>query len=572
MIRAGAGTASDESPNGHEARLKHIFDAVLEGIVVIDSHGIITEINQSALQMFGYSSDELLGRNCSLLMPAAIKTQHDHYLSQYERTGEKHILREPRRVLARRRNGEEFPIHIAINDTRTPEARIYTAVIRDITKALQTEKALSDAKEAAEATSQLKSDFLANMSHALRTPLNAILGHAQLLGAEQNIRGTTALDTASVSEHADRIMQSGWHLLGLIEEVLDLAKVESGAEKVLLEPVPLAPLLRSCREQLQYQADKHGVNLQPTPMPELDLRVMAEPRRLRQVLMNLLSNAIKYNHVGGSVTVRVGSGGARRILIEIQDTGRGMSTEQLQQLFQPFIRFTRPDETITGSGVGLALSRRLVENMNGCIRVSSEPGKGSSFSVELDEAVPGASTTQACVEPLNRESTRVSANPAASAPAIASPPATARPQQPADETPLAPDAQDASGLEIAPAHILYIEDTAANFEIVHMYLGLQGGYIVEGAADGETGLKLAQQSPPDLILLDMSLPGMHGLDVKKQLAAQSITASIPVVALTAAAMTREVDAAMEVGFSDYLTKPVRLARLKEVVEKLLARD
>ncbi|MFZ9677276.1 MAG: PAS domain-containing sensor histidine kinase [Quisquiliibacterium sp.] len=390
MIRAGAGTASDESPNGHEARLKHIFDAVLEGIVVIDSHGIITEINQSALQMFGYSSDELLGRNCSLLMPAAIKTQHDHYLSQYERTGEKHILREPRRVLARRRNGEEFPIHIAINDTRTPEARIYTAVIRDITKALQTEKALSDAKEAAEATSQLKSDFLANMSHALRTPLNAILGHAQLLGAEQNIRGTTALDTASVSEHADRIMQSGWHLLGLIEEVLDLAKVESGAEKVVLEPVPLAPLLRSCREQLQYQADKHGVNLQPTPMPELDLRVMAEPRRLRQVLMNLLSNAIKYNHVGGSVTVRVGSGGARRILIEIQDTGRGMSTEQLQQLFQPFIRFTRPDETITGSGVGLALSRRLVENMNGCIRVSSEPGKGSSFSVELDEAVPGA--------------------------------------------------------------------------------------------------------------------------------------------------------------------------------------
>ena len=572
MNQPSAGTPSDESPNGHEARLKHIFDAVLEGIVVIDSHGIITEINQSALQMFGYASDELLGRNCSLLMPAAIAAQHDHYLSQYEQTGEKHILREPRRVLARRRNGEEFPIHIAVNETRTAQTRIYTAVIRDITNALQTEKALSDAKEAAEAASQLKSDFLANMSHELRTPLNAILGHAQLLGAEQNIRGETVLDKASVSEHADRIMQSGWHLLGLIEEVLDLAKVESGTEKVVLEPVSLAPLLRSCREQLQYQADKHGVSLQPTRMPERDIRVMAEPRRLRQVLMNLLSNAIKYNHAGGSVTVRVGPGGAGRILIEIQDTGRGMSTEQLQQLFQPFIRFTRPDETITGSGVGLALSRRLVENMNGCIRVSSEPGKGSSFSVELDEAVPGASTDQASVEPVNRESTPVSASPAASAPAIASSDATALPQQPADENLLAPDEQDASGLEIAPAHILYIEDTPANFEIVHMYLGLQGGYIVEGAEDGETGLKLAQESPPDLILLDMSLPGMHGLDVKKQLAAQSITASIPVVALTAAAMTREVDAAMEAGFSDYLTKPVRLARLKEVVDKLLTRN
>jgi PAS domain S-box-containing protein len=550
-----------------EARLKHIFNAVLEGIVVIDPHGIITEINDSALQMFGYSRTELTGHDCSLLMPRQIAAEHDGYLSKYMRTGEKHILREPRRVFGRRKNGEEFPIRIAVNETLVNDSCSFIAVIEDVSLSVQTEKALREAKEAAEAASQLKSDFLARMSHELRTPLNAILGHAQLLGAGLNMHGEATLDKATINEHTNRIMQSGWHLLSLIEEVLDLAKVEAGREQVALEPVSLEPVLRSCQEQLQYQADKHGISLQPKLMPDRDVRVMAEPRRLRQVLLNLLSNGINYNRAKGEVQIRVRPTTPGRVVIEVHDTGRGMSPEQLQQLFQPFVRFIRPGDTIAGAGVGLALCRRLVENMNGRIEVSSEPNKGSIVSVELDEAPQDIVSARPSIGSQNLGllvTKAVDRDPSA--------PVTAAPQRrPADGKPVHPVELDSTQRKPAPARILYIEDTPANFEIVHMYLELQGGYLVECAEDGETGLQMAISAPPDLILLDMSLPGMQGMDVKRHLAKDPATMSIPVVALTAAAMNREVDAAMVAGFSDYLTKPVRLARLKGVIDKLLAR-
>ena len=393
-----------------------------------------------------------------------------------------------------------------------------------------------------ERANRAKTEFLTHMSHELRTPLNAILGHAQLLGAEFGTGGSSVGDRVAVREHVDRIMAAGWHLLGLIEEVLDLTKIEAGAAPLDRAAVAVPRLLEDCLAQLDAMAAAAKIRLQaPVVEPGAEW-VAADMLKLRQVLLNLISNAVKYNVAGGTVTV-VARRSEDRVRIEVRDTGRGMTPDQLDRLFQPFTRFVRRGEVIQGSGVGLALSKRLVEAMAGRLTVTSEPAKGSVFVVELDPSVPALSERLA--------------DPAVASAAMqgASPPAL----MPADPV-------------RRPLRVLYVEDTKTNFEIVRLFLARQQGYEVFGAEDGESGLEVARRERPDVILLDVNLPGMDGIEVKARLAADPRTAAIPVIALSAGALKTDIDRALQAGFVEYLTKPLRLPRLTETLDRFAGRS
>jgi signal transduction histidine kinase len=389
-----------------------------------------------------------------------------------------------------------------------------------------------------ERANRAKTEFLTHMSHELRTPLNAILGHAQLLGAEfGSAGGSSAGDHVAVREHVDRIMAAGWHLLGLIEEVLDLTKIEAGATPLERVPVSVPRLLEDCLSQLGAMAAAAKVRLE-SPVIDMDAQwIAADMLKLRQVMLNLISNAIKYNVAGGSVAVSARRS-QDRVRLEVRDTGRGMTPDQLDRLFQPFTRFVRRGEVIQGSGVGLALSKRLVEAMSGQLFVASQPAKGSVFAVELEASAPAGWD-------------------AADA-------APARPSQP-ESVVSAPSRDDPAPL---PLRVLYIEDTKTNFEIVRLYLSRQQGYEVLGAEDGERGLEVARREVPDVILLDVNLPGIDGIEVKARLAADPRTATIPVVALSAGALKTDIDRALKAGFVEYLTKPLRLPRLMETLERI----
>jgi signal transduction histidine kinase len=393
-----------------------------------------------------------------------------------------------------------------------------------------------------ESANRAKTEFLTHMSHELRTPLNAILGHAQLLGGEFGTAGSGAGDRVAVREHVDRIMAAGWHLLGLIEEVLDLTKIEAGAAPLERMSVALPGLVEDCLSQLDAMAAAAKVRLDALGVEPGAEWVAADMLKLRQVLLNLVSNAIKYNVAGGAVRVSARRSGDR-VRIEVSDTGRGMTPEQLDRLFQPFTRFVRRGEVIQGSGVGLALSKRLVEAMSGRLLVESEPAKGSVFVVELDAAAPAARALPADAEP----------------PAAIAPEAVAQGRATGDD-------------RRRPLRVLYIEDTRTNFEIVRLYLARLGGYEVLGAEDGERGLEVARRELPDIILLDVHLPGMDGIEVKARLAGDPRTAAIPVVALSAGALKTDIDRALQAGFVEYLTKPLRLPRLTEALDRFAPRS
>ena len=394
-----------------------------------------------------------------------------------------------------------------------------------------------------ERANRAKTEFLTHMSHELRTPLNAILGHAQLLGAEFRSAGVSAGDRVAVREHVDRIMAAGWHLLGLIDEVLDLTRIEAGPAPLDRTAIAVPSLLEDCLVQLDAMAAAAGIRLQaPVVEPGAEWAA-ADLQKLRQVLLNLVSNAIKYNVAGGEVSM-IARRVEDRIRIEVKDTGRGLTPDQIDRLFQPFTRFVRRGEVIQGSGVGLALSKRLVEAMSGRLLVTSEPGKGSVFAVELAVA-PAPPPAPAVPGPF--------AAPSA-VPALAA----------ADATP------PRDPVEAAPrrrVRVLYIEDTKTNFEIVRLYLARLQGYEVSGAEDGERGLEIARRERPDVILLDINLPGMDGIEVKHMLAADPRTASIPVIALSAGALNTDIDRALRAGFVEYLTKPLRLPRLSEALDR-----
>lgn len=376
---------------------------------------------------------------------------------------------------------------------------------------------LLQARDEAEQASKAKGDFLSAMSHELRTPMNAILGFAQLLQS-----GKQPL-TDRQQRHVQQIYKSGQHLLTLINDVLDLAKIEAGKISVSLEPIDINEVLQDALNSLQPIADQQGITMILQPTPVTTSWVLADFTRCKQVLINLITNAIKYNSEQGKVIISCELQ-EQYLRINIQDTGRGLSKEQQEQLFQPFNRIGAENSSIEGTGVGLALTRKLLEAMQGQIGVESQPGQGSCFWFTL---------------PRTR---RMNVN----APIL--------PREPAEQH---------------QKKILYVEDNPASQRLLQAFFNERSGYHLELAASAEIALELAASSNPDLILMDLDLPGMSGMQAIKMLARNPLTASIPVIAISASGSDRCKKAIKEAGFAHFLDKPLDLEQLQVLLRATL---
>ncbi|HEU4846234.1 MAG TPA: response regulator [Burkholderiaceae bacterium] len=395
------------------------------------------------------------------------------------------------------------------------------------------------ARQQAERANQEKSTFLSHMSHELRTPLNAILGFAQILTSDK--LPSTADEKQAFARH---ILQAGRHLLTLINEVLDLAKIESGAMTLSLEPVALARVFQECQAMIQPLATRRGIELRfPARAPA---HVLADRTRLKQVLINLLSNAVKYNRERGTVALDCVAAQAGRVRIAVRDTGAGLTPAQLELIFQPFNRLGQEGSSEEGTGIGLALTKRLMEAMRGQIGVASMVGVGSTFWVEL----PASDGGLAMVPEL------VAFTPVPGRPETAPPPAP--------ELAGPPPAADGAAVTV-----LYVEDNPANLQLITDLLRLRRGIHLLSATDGARGLELARQHRPQLILMDIHLNGMDGLETRRRLLADPDTAHIPVIAISASAMPDQVRHNMAAGFFRYLTKPIDVTAFTEAVDSAL---
>lgn len=392
--------------------------------------------------------------------------------------------------------------------------------------ARRTEELLA-AKDEAERANLSKSEFLSSMSHELRTPLNAILGFSQLMKADDS-----APLTHDQAESIDEILRAGNHLLQLINEVLDLARIESGRLELVSEPVDLSTLLQECLSLMRPQAETRQIALSGR-IPEQCL-VRGDRLRLRQLILNLLSNAIKYNSDGGQVALTCEQRGPLAV-IRVRDTGVGIPDSFRAQLFKPFERCVPGTQQVEGTGIGLALCKRLIEAMGGSIAVESVEGRGSVFevTVPIDEQLPQELPAPFCALPV--------------------------PPTPADAA--------------ARRHtLLYVEDNPANLRLVQKIVARNPALKLLDAPTAELGIELARNHPPDVILLDIGLPDMSGIDAFERMREMPELHHVPIVAVSANAMPADIAAARAAGFDEYLTKPIDVAHFEALISDILHGD
>jgi PAS domain S-box-containing protein len=422
----------------------------------------------------------------------------------------------------------------------TGQAVATVLLVHDVTERRESE-ATRTAAALAHQANFAKSEFLAHMSHELRTPLNAILGFAEILEAD-----TAPALSVSHRKRVERIRSAGGHLLALINGLLDVSRIETGALRLQVTAVNLTDEVREALRLATAQAQAREVTLEwePTPPFPASVWVRGDATRLRQVVLNLLTNAIKYNRPHGKVVVCIDCQ-KDDVRLRVKDTGVGMSAQQLAQLFQPFNRLGKEHSTIEGTGIGLAITHHLVELMGGTISVTSQARIGSEFCVLL-KAAPAPSIglrDVAWVQPMAETSVEP-------------------PDETTLDTPLATQKVDGS-------RVLYIEDNAVNRALVEGYVSLRPGIALEVAVNGQSGIDAALRQTPDLILIDMMLPDLHGLQVIEHLRRLPALHAVRCIAVSANAMPQQIEEAKAAGFDDYLTKPVSMQRLLAELDRLV---
>jgi PAS domain S-box-containing protein len=499
---------------------RSLIESNIDALVTTDPSGIIADVNKQMEALTGCTRDELIG--------APFK----NYFTDPERAeaGIKLVLSEKKvtnyELTARSRSDKK--IVVSCNATtfydRDRNLQGVITAARDITERKRLDRELENARIASEQANLAKSDFLSSMSHELRSPLNAMLGFAQLM--ESGSPPPTPTQKASI----DQILQAGWYLLELINEILDLALIESGKLSLSPEPISLAEVLGDCQAMTEPQAQKRGIHVE---FPQFDSPcfVKADRTRLKQVVVNLLSNAIKYNRTGGVVNVTCGLQTSKDIRISFQDTGEGLSAEKLAQLFQPFNRLGQEAGPEEGTGIGLVVSKRLVELMGGEIGAQSTVGVGSVFWIALKSAATPQLTAAAV------ESSAV--------------------------------AQMQVHPDLSARTVLYVEDNPANLMLVENLIARRPGIRLLSARDGASGIGIARTARPDVILMDINLPGISGIEALRILAKDPVTALIPVIALSANAMPRDIVKGLEAGFFRYLTKPIKINEFMDTLEAAL---
>jgi len=499
----------------------------MDALITTDPSGFITDVNKQMELLTGCTRDELIG--------APFKT----YFTDPERAESsiKLVLSEKKvtnfELTAQSRDGKKTLV--SYNATtfydRDRKLQGVFAAARDITERDRLDQALKeknveleDATALAEKANLAKSDFLSSMSHELRSPLNAILGFAQLMESD------SPPPNSAQKESITQILQAGWHLLKLIDEILDLAKVESGQVPLSPEPVSLADIMLECRGMVEAQAQQRDIKLIFSKCKD-PYFVRADRMRVKQVLLNLLSNAIKYNKEKGTVEVACVENSPGRIRVSIKDTGAGLDAGQIGQLFQAFNRLGQEAGSVEGTGIGLVVAKRLVELMGGVIGVESKVGKGSVFWFELVSVV-------------------------------------------------GPQLSDEDGSDVKLAHthmrqgaqvrtLLYVEDNPANLKLVQQIIARYPDMRLLTAVNGTGGIEIARSSRPDVILMDINLPDINGYEALKILRSDPATAHIPMVAISANAMPCDIKNGLEAGFSRYITKPIKVNEFMDALDEAL---
>ena len=508
---------------------RSLIESNIDALMTTDPRGIISDVNQQMEALTGCTRDELIGAPFKnyFTEPARAEAAITRVLREGKVTNYE--------LTAQARDGKETVVSYNATTFHDRERQLQGvfAAARDITERKAIEHALQEnnlelesARAAAEKANLAKSEFLSSMSHELRTPLNAVLGFAQLMASE------TPPPSAPQQRSIDQILKGGWYLLRLINEILDLAMIESGKVTLSQESMSLTDVLLDCQAMIAPQAQKRGINM---AFPQLGglYFVHADRTRVKQVMINLLSNAIKYNQSGGSVVVRCADVAEQRVRISVTDSGAGLAPDKLAQLFQPFNRLGQEDSTEEGTGIGLVVTKQLVELMGGTIGVESQVGIGTTFWFEL--AGSSAPTLDGDVAGADGAAT-----------------ALAAPDQ-----------------DLPRRTLLYVEDNPANLMLVEQLIARRGDLKLLTAIDGHLGLQLAHAYQPDVILMDINLPGISGYGALKLLHDDPATAHIPVMALSANAVPRDIEKGLEAGFFRYLTKPIKVVEFMDALDVAL---
>ncbi|HVA59573.1 MAG TPA: ATP-binding protein [Mycobacteriales bacterium] len=524
---------SERGRRSSEAFLHSVVENLPNMVFAKDAEDLrFTLFNRAGTELVGVPAAELLGKSVFDLFPADqaefFEAKDRQVLTEgtlvdiaeepmQDASGQTRILHTKKVAIL---DAEGNPAYLlGISEDITDRKRIESALHGATMDAEAARQAAEQATLEAERANRAKSEFLSRMSHELRTPLNAILGFGQLLQLDQL--------TADQRESVQQIDRGGRHLLALINEVLDISRIETGKLTLSAEPVAVAELLAETLDLLRPLAGGAGLRLEaPDSGPWL---VQADRQRLKQILLNLVSNAIKYNRPGGTVAVSCRQNGEDRLAIAVTDTGPGIAAENMQRLFVPFDRLGAEQTAVEGTGIGLALAHRLAEAMGGSLTAESRPGQGSTFTLELSQAAaPFHLPTQAQAK---------------------RPPATRGPTG-------------------KGRTILHVEDNPANQRLVERLLVPRGLRVVATAA-GEPVGELVRRHRPALVLLDLHLTGIDGQEVLRRLRSEPDTAATPVVVLSADASAGQIQRLLDAGASDYLTKPLDLTRLVDVIEAIL---
>ena len=501
-----------------EQRFRNILNNVPIGVVYTDLRGNVLQTNPRFCELTGYSADELLGMpSLDFTHPDDIRQDAD--LSRQLVTGEIPLYRRNKRYIAR--DGHTLWVQSTVSLLRDEQGqpRRIVGAVEDITDHMKLAEA-QQARAAAEASNRAKSDFLSRMSHELRTPLNAMLGFAQLL----------ELDKRHPLADAQRpwvgqIQHAGWHLLEMINDVLDLSRIESGNVRLRIEPLELTALFARTLPLVEEAARKRGIRISQDLALNAQ-RVKGDSTRVKQILTNLLTNAVKYNADGGRIHVATRVNGLE-VEISVTDTGLGMTPEQMADLFQPFNRLGRERSAEEGTGIGLVISQRLADLMSGSLRARSVTGEGSVFILSLP-TLQGFDTVRSDLDPL-----------------------LTQPAQYKQRT------------------VHYVEDNETNVEVMRGVLSQRSQVRMDVSVTGLDGLAAIRHHRPDMILLDMHLPDISGMELLRHLKADLATSTIPVVIVSADALDSQISTALAFGAIRYLTKPVNVNELLAVVDEVL---
>ena len=516
-------SALDQNLRDQQFYTRSLIESNIDALMTTDPAGVITDVNNQMEVLTGHPRDKLIGEFFKNYFTDPARAEE----------GIKRVLSEGKvtdyELTACSSNGTETVVSYNATTFHDRDGILQGvfAAARDVTERKRWDKVLQEntleletAKAIAEKANLAKSDFLSSMSHELRSPLNAILGFAQLM--ESDSPAPTSSQKASI----DQILHAGWFLLDLINEILDLAVVESGRLTLSLEPISLSEVLVECQDMIDPQAQKRGIHMTFPAFAE-PCFIKADRTRLKQVLINLLSNAIKYNRNGGAVAVECMETPAGHIRISVKDTGAGLSPEMLAQLFQAFNRLGKEATAEEGTGIGLVVSKRLVELMQGKIGATSIVGAGSVFWIEL----------------IHDKDTSIDSMQSATTAVITTP--TPEPTK--------------------PSVVLYVEDNPANLQLIEQLLGRRTDLQLLTAKDGREGIDLAISSVPDVILMDINLPGISGIDAMRILQVNPLTAHIPIIALSANAMQLDIVKGLAAGFFKYITKPINVNEFMETL-------